>query len=160
MPTHVYQPPQPVTWLGRLLVHPLDTAVAVIAVSMSAVITLSLIFPEFIPSSTLERMPAVISILAAALLGGGGVAAIIGLNWTGDNISTGWELERWSWLAAAGGFITFGISASYQYKDSVFLWLPPMILALGAVLRAASVFLIELGVRRSKRAFERKAAHE
>lgn len=58
MPTHVYQPVRnPPSWRDRLLVHPMDTTVAVVAVLFGVLVALSLVVPEFIPSQAMDTMP-------------------------------------------------------------------------------------------------------
>lgn len=150
MPTHVYHPEHnPPTWRDRLLVHPMDATVAGIAILFAILVGMSLIIPGLIPSKSMDKMPLVISILVAAFLGAGGLLALIGLNWQGEVISKGWALERLGWLLAAGGFATYAITVSWHYPGSVFSWVVPLALGVGAGLRCWSVALIERGMKES-----------
>ena len=150
MPTHVYQPSRnPPRWGDRLMVHPLDSTAAFIALLFGAFVALSLLVPEFIPSKSMDRMPWPVVVLVSGFLGTGGAVAVTGLNWWGDNVSTGWALERFGWLLVTGGLLTYGISVAWHYTDSVFSWLVPLILGAGSLLRALSILLIERGVRRT-----------
>lgn len=90
MPTHVFQPIRnPPRWWDRLLVHPLDTTVAVIAVLFGVLVVLSLVAPDYVPSKSMDRMPWPVVILVSGFLGTGGVMALTGLNWWCDNVSPG-----------------------------------------------------------------------
>lgn len=161
MPTHVYQPLRnPPTWRDRLLVHPLDTTVAVVSVIFGVLVALSLILPDFIPSKSMDKMPWPIVVLVAGFLGLGGGIALTGLNWWGDNVSAGWAIERFGWLLAAGGFITYALSVSWHYPSSAFAWAVPLALGLGAVIRAVSIVLIERGVRQKLAAVEEEGHRE
>lgn len=150
MPTHVYQPLRnPPTWRDRLLAHPLDTTVAVVAVLFGVLVGVSLFLPNFIPSSSMDKMPPLIVLLVGGFLGLGGCLALIGINWWGDKVSFGWLLERVGWLLAAGGFLTYSLSVSWHYPGSVFSWAIPLSLGLGCLLRFWSVVRIERSVRRT-----------
>lgn len=150
MPTHVYRPLRnPPTWRDRLLVHPLDTTVAFIALVFAVLVLLSIIVPDFIPSKSMDRMPWPVVILVSGFLGTGGGLALIGLNWSGDNVSKGWALERLGWILAAGGFITYSISVSWHYPSSAFSWGIPLLLGFGSILRCWSIIRIEKSTRRT-----------
>ncbi|WP_315913570.1 hypothetical protein [Arthrobacter sp. lap29] len=150
MPTHVYQPLRnPPSWRDRLLVHPMDTTVALVAIVFAVLVALSILVPEFIPSKSMDKMPWAVVILVSGFLGTGGLLALIGLNWAGDNVSKGWALERLGWLLAAGGFITYALSVSWHYPASVFSWGVPLSLGAGAALRCWSIVLIEKSTRRT-----------
>lgn len=150
MPTHVYQPTlNPPSWRDRLLVHPLDSTVALVAILFAVLVCLSLLLPEFIPSKSMDRMPWWIVVAVSGFLGTGGLLAIIGLNWQGDSVSKGWALERLGWALAAGGFATYAITVCSHYPASVFSWAIPLSLSFGAALRFWSVALIEKGMRHS-----------
>lgn len=150
MPTHVYQPHRnPPTWWDRLMVHPFDSTAAFIALLFGAFVALSLLVPEFVPSKSMDKMPWPVVVLVSGFLGTGGAVAMTGLNWWGDNVSTGWALERCGWLLAAGGFITYSISVSWHYPESVFAWAIPLALGLGSAIRALSIVFIERSTRRT-----------
>lgn len=150
MPTHVYKPMRnPPNWWDRMLVHPMDTTVAVVAVLFGLLVALSLVVPEFIPSKAMDKMPWPVVVLVAGFLGVGGGVSLAGLNWWGDNVSTGWALERCGWLLAAGGFATYAISVSWHYPGSLFAWTVPLALGAGSAVRALSIALIERSVRRT-----------
>ena len=151
MPDHVYQPQRnPPTWGDRLMVHPLDSAAAFIALLFGVFVALSLLVPEFIPSKSMDKMPWPVVVLVSGLLGTGGGVAATGLNWWGDNVSTGWKLEYAGWLSASGGFITYAISVSWHYPESLFAWVIPLALGVGSALRALSVILIMRSVGRKR----------
>jgi len=86
--------------------------VASVAVLFGALVILSLIVPDFIPSKSMDTMPWPIVILVSGFLGSGGILALAGLNWWGDNVSTGWGVEQLGWWLAAGGFVTYSLSVS------------------------------------------------
>ena len=149
MPTHVYQPTRnPPSWIDRLLVHPMDTAVAVLSLFFGVLAAVSMFTPAFIPSKSMDQMPLLVVILVSSFLAAGGVLSIIGLNWSGDDVSTGWALERFGLLLSGGGFVAYAISVSWHYPESVFSWIVPLVLGLGGFLRFTSVILIERHTRR------------
>lgn len=150
MPTHVYQPTRnPPSWWDRLLVHPLDSSVAGIAILFSVLTCLSLLVPEFIPSKSMDRMPWWIVVAVSGFLGTGGLLAIIGLNWQGDSVSKGWALERLGWMLACGGFATYAMAVCFHYPASIFSWSIPLALGGGAALRYWSVVRIEKTMRKT-----------
>lgn len=150
MPTHVYQPLRnPPSWRDRLLVHPMDTAVASIAVCFGLLVAMSLLLPDFIPSKSMDKMPWAVVLLVSGFLGTGGLLALVGLNYRGEDVSNGWALERFGWLLAGGGFLTYAISVSWHYTPSVFSWLIPALLGMGSCLRVLSIVRIEKATRRT-----------
>lgn len=150
MPTHVYQPTRnPPSWVDRLLVHPMDTTVAAVSVIFGLLAAASVITPGFIPSKSMDQMPLLVVILVSSFLAAGGVLSIIGLNWAGEDVSTGWALERFGLLLSGGGFVAYAISVSWHYPESVFSWIVPLMLGLGGFLRFASVLMIERHTRRT-----------
>lgn len=150
MPTHVYRPLRnPPTWWDRLMVHPLDTTVALVALVFSLLLALSVVFTDFKPSSSLEDMPTYICAAIAVAFAAGGTLVLVGLNWMGEEVSRGWALERFGWLLSAGGFIGYAIAVSWHHPASVFSWGIPSALALGALLRFWSIILIERSTRRT-----------
>lgn len=160
MPTHVFQPVRnPPRWTDRLFVHPFDMAVAVVAIVFGVLVAMSLIVPDFIPSKSMDRMPWYLVILVSGFLGTGGVLALVGLNWNGDNVSRGWGVEQFGWWLAAGGFGTYSLSVVWHYPGSAFAWAVPLALGIGAILRAVSVILIERGVRATLKEVEERT-HE
>lgn len=160
MPTHVFQPTRnPPRWWDRLLVHPLDTTVAAVAVLFGVLVVLSLIVPDFIPSKSMDKMPWPIVVLVSGFLGTGGLLSLTGLNWWGDKVSTGWAVEQFGWWLAAGGFATYSISVAWHYPESAFAWGVPLALGIGAVVRAVSIIMIERSVRRTLKEVEERT-HE
>ena len=150
MPTHVYQPTRnPPSWVDRLLVHPMDTTVAVLSLIFGTLAATSLLVPSFIPSKSMDQMPILVVILVSSFLAAGGVLSLIGLNWSGDDVSTGWALERFGLLLSGGGFVAYAISVSWHYPESVFSWIVPLLLGLGGFLRFACVLMIERHTRRT-----------
>lgn len=150
MPTHVYHPTRsPASWWDRLLVHPIDSAVALLAVMFGALAALSMVTGGFTPSKSLDSMPTIVVWLFALFLVTGGVLALLGLNWPGEDVSTGWALERFGWLLSFGGFTVYTISVCWHYPGSIFSWLVPGVIAIGCLLRFRSLVLIERSVRRA-----------
>ena len=94
-------------------------------------------------------MPLLVVILVSSFLAAGGMLSIVGLNWLGDDVSTGWALEQFGLLLSGGGFIAYAISVSWHYPDSIFSWIVPLMLGLGGFLRFISVLLIERHTRRT-----------
>lgn len=148
MPTHVYQPARtPPSWWDRLLVHPMDTTVAVVSLAFGVVMAMSLLLDGFVPSKSMDQMPVPVVALVAGFLVAGGVLSLTGLNWWGDDVSHGWALERFGWLLVVGGFSTYAISVAWYYPGSIFAWGVPLILTLGGLLRFWSVVKIERATR-------------
>ncbi|ALQ32152.1 hypothetical protein AA310_00220 [Arthrobacter sp. YC-RL1] len=121
--------------------------VAVVAVLFGVLVVLSLFVPEFIPSKSMDKMPWPIVILVSGFLGTGGMMSLIGLNWWGDNVSTGWAVEQFGWWFTAGGFATYALSVSWHYPGSLFSWGVPLALGIGSLIRAISIIMIERSVR-------------
>lgn len=150
MPTHVYQPlSNPPNWRDRLLVHPMDTTVAFLAVFFGALVALSLFLPEFAPSESMDKMPWPITVLVGGFLGSGGLMGLLGLNWWGDEVSHGWAIERFGWLLSTGGFATYSLTVSWHYPESIFSWGIPLILAVACILRFWSIVFIEKATRQN-----------
>lgn len=148
MPTHVYHPTRnPPSWWDRILVHPLDTTVAIVSVLFGVLVAFSLVFPEFTPSKSMDKMPWPVVILVSGFLGTGGLLALVGLNWEGDDVARGWAFERFGWLLAAGGFATYALAVSWHYPGSIFSWGVPLALGAGALIRVWSLALIERSTR-------------
>lgn len=148
MPTHVYHPTNnPPTLWDRLLVHPLDNTVALLAVMFGLTSGASLFAPDFIPSATMHELAWPVVALVSAFLLGGGVVGLIGLHWCGDTVSDGWALERLGWLLSFAGLLVYAISVGASYPSSLYAWGVPLGLALGCALRVWSVVKIERGTR-------------
>lgn len=148
VPAHVYKPlnDPPSLW-DKILVHPMDFAVGLISVWFGVVTILAVIIDGFIPSPALEAIaPAIVFAVSTSLLLGG-TTSLVGLFWNGDNLSTGWDLERVGWLMSTGGFISYSISVSMLYPFSVFSWGVPAGLALGCLLRFWAVVKLERNTR-------------
>ncbi|MDJ0321818.1 hypothetical protein [Pseudarthrobacter sp. PS3-L1] len=151
MPTHVYKPLRnPPSWWDRMMVHPMDTVVAAVAVMFGVLVALSLLTPlGFIPSKSMDKMPWAIVVLVSGFLGTGGLLALVGLNFSGDNVSKGWAIERLGWLLSSGGFVTYAITVSWHYPGSIFSWSVPLALGMASALRCLSIALIEKSTRRT-----------
>lgn len=150
MPTHIYQPRhQRVTAWDRVLVHPLETGVSVISGVFGVVVLLGLLLPNFTPSPSLNEITGLLVAAQGAFLAVGGALAFAGLQWAGDDVSTGWALERFGWLVSAGGFLTYGAAVREEYPDSLLSWGLPIALGLSSLLRCWVVLLIERALRSS-----------
>lgn len=150
MPTHVYQPVRnPPSWWDRMLVHPMDTTVALVSLIFGILAAVSLFTSAFTPSKSMDQMPLLVVMLVSSFLAAGGVLSIVGLNWHGDDVSTGWALERFGLLLSGGGFVAYAISVSWHYPESIFSWIVPLMLGLGGLLRFVSVLMIERHTRRT-----------
>lgn len=148
MPTHVYHPLRnPPTWWDRLLVHPVDASVAALVYFMGLLAAVSVFLPEFVPSLSLEEIPLPLRVVMAIFLIAGGLFILVGLNWIGDEVSWGWAIERFGWLLAAGGLLTYGMSVLSSYPGSAFSWGLPLFLAGGSLLRFISIIKIERNTR-------------
>lgn len=148
MPTHVYHPTNtPPTLWDRLLVHPLDNAVALMAVMFGLTSGSSVLMPGFVPSSTMDEMAWPVVALVSSVLLLGGVIGLLGLHWQGDTVSDGWALERLGWLLSSAGFLVYSIGVGASYLGSLYSWGVPLGLALGCALRVWSVVKIERGTR-------------
>lgn len=150
MPTHIYQPARtPPSWRDRLLVHPLDTTVAVVSVLFGLLVAASLAFPGFVPSKSMDQMPTLVVVLVSLFLAAGGWLSLVGLNWHGSDVSTGWALERFGLLLSGGGFLSYAGSVASKYPESVFSWGVPLLLGLGELVRCVAVLKIERHTRRT-----------
>lgn len=148
MPTHVYHPTNnPPTLWDRILVHPLDNTVALLAVMFGLTSGVSLMHPGFIPSASMEEMAWPVVSLVAVFLLGGGVVGLVGLHWQGDTVSDGWALERLGWLLSFAGLLVYAISVGASYPNSLYAWGVPLGLSLGCALRVWSVVKIEQSTR-------------
>lgn len=150
MPTHVYHPlHSPPRWYDRLLVHPWDNIFAVLTTVLGLLMVAALARQGFVPSASIGKMPGGISLALALCCIVGGPLTLTGLHWTGDTVSRGWALERLGWLSVAGGLGGLSICIAYNYPSSVYTWLLPGAIAVGAVLRFVSLVLIERNTRRT-----------
>lgn len=150
MPTHVYQPPrQPATWWDRLLVHPLDTTAAVIMLFMGIASAVALATGTYTPSASLEELPGAVMALVAGFLLAGSLLILLGLNWSGDEVSHGWAIERFGWLLGAGGLLTYSASVLAEFPQSTFAWGVHLLLGAGGLLRFWSILKIETMTRRT-----------
>ena len=150
MPTHVYHPSRtPATWYDRILVHPFDNAVALLGTIFGLVMLMALTRYGFNPSASMMRLPAWVATAVALGCAAGGPLALIGLHWVGETVSKGWALERVGWLLTAGGLGGYAIAVAWNFPGSLYSWLVPAILALGAILRFISLVLIERNTRRT-----------
>lgn len=150
MPNHVYIPLRtPPTWRDRLYIHSMDLTVAGIAVMFGLTVGLSLILPDFVPSRSMDKMPWPITMLISFFMGFGGILAIVGLYWRGDDASEGWARERLGWVLAAAGFFTYAISVGWSYPGSLFSWGVPFALGVGSYIRVEAIKRIEREVRRA-----------
>lgn len=148
MPTHVYRPTHnPPTHWDRVLVHPLESVVAALSLLFGVIVLAGLVLPGYSPSASLREMPVLIVLLEGLFMASGGVLASIGLQWTGDDVSTGWALERFGWLLSGAGFLTYAISVSRHSPDSTLAWVVPGSLGLAALLRCWVLVLIERRTR-------------
>lgn len=148
MPTHVYKPVHDLpSWWDRLLVHPLDTTGAVVAFTFGLVVSASMAIPAFVPSKSLAVVPAGLVILVGVFLVAGGALALIGLYWSGDEVSHGWALERFGWLLNFGGLVTYAASVFGYNTSSIFAWTVPLLLGVGGLLRFWSLVQIERATR-------------
>lgn len=149
MPTHVYQPSHtPPKWWDRALVHPLDSTVAVLSGAYGLLALFSVVLPGFTPSNSMGFLPAVLALAVGAFWLGGGVLALLGIFWYGDNVSTGWALERFGWALASSGLLVYAGATVYFYPSSIYSWLTPTLLGAGGMVRLLSVYLIERNTRR------------
>lgn len=150
MPTHVYHPSRtPATWYDRVLVHPFDNAVAILASIFGFSLLAALTHYGFSPSASMMRLPAWVAVAVAAGCAVGGPLSLIGLHWTGETVSRGWGIERIGWLLVTGGLAGYAIAVGWNFPGSLYSWLVPTILALGAILRFISLVLIERNTRRT-----------
>lgn len=150
MPTHVYRPRRtPATWFDRLMVHPMDTTVAVVSLLFALLLSASAAVPGFYASDSARQMSPYTMTSLAVAFAVGGVLILMGLNWNGEEVSKGWALERFGWLLASGGFIGYSLSVATAHPSSLFAWGVPGALAIGALLRCWSVLLIERSTRQT-----------
>lgn len=149
MPTHVFHPENnpPTPW-DRLLVHPMENAVAALSILFGLTSAFALIVPGFVPSNAMADMSWPIVACVAIFLAGGGLMGVIGLHWQGDTVSDGWGLERFGWLLSFAGFLVYALTVAVAFPNSLFSWGTPLGLGLGCALRVWSVVRIERGTRK------------
>lgn len=153
MPTHVYTPkdPEHVTKLDRLYVHPAEMAGAVGAALFGGAVLVSLYYPHFVPSPSLERMPWAITLVVGIFQVAGGVLAFRGLNWADDtNVAKGWDLEKLGWWLTIVGYTSYALTVSWYFRESLFAWGVFLFLAAAAALRVRVLHLIKREARRCK----------
>lgn len=149
MPTHVYQPRHsPPKWWDRLLVHPLDSTVAVLALLYGVTALVSVCLPGFTPSNSMGNLHEALAGAVGVFWTAGGAMAVFGIFWYGENVSTGWGLERFGWALASAGLLVYGGATWHYYPESIYSWLTPTFLGLGGLVRLLSVYLIERNTRR------------
>lgn len=150
MPTHVYIPRHTrLTWYDRVLVHPMDNAVAVLAAVFGFTMLVALARQGFNPSASMLRLPHLVAAVVAVCCAAGGVLSLLGLHWRGETVSRGWAIERAGWLCITGGLAAYGISVGWNFPGSLYSWLVPALLALGAFLRFISLILLERNTRQT-----------
>lgn len=148
MPTHVYHPTRtPPTWWDRILVHPFDNVMGALSTIFGVVMLVALTRYGFNPSPSLMRLPAWLVTAVAIACTLGGPMALVGLHWSGETVSRGWSIERVGWLLVAGGLSGYTLSVAYNFPGSLFSWLVPALIAVGAFLRFISLVLIERNTR-------------
>jgi hypothetical protein len=121
MPDHVYLPSRfPPTWWDHVKVHPHDHGIALIAALFG--VLLGIVAPltgATISETAAQMLPAAVTVCGWFLLSGG-IAAIVGLQWRGKNVTTGWHLEIAGWWFVGGGLAFFtGAAITTGYGLSV-----------------------------------------
>lgn len=86
----------------------METGVSVISGIFGVMVLLGLLLPGFAPSPSLNEILWPLVAAQGVFLAVGGALAFAGLQWAGEDVSTGWGLERFGWLVSAGGFLTYG----------------------------------------------------
>lgn len=142
----IYTPPR---WWERILIHPVENALAVLAIIFGVVMAASIPIEHFQPSASIADMPWPIVAICAGFVGLGGVTSVIGLHWHDSQaINRAWGVERTGWILSAGGFFVYAIAVAISYPNSVFSWLVPAGLGIASSLRAISLLVIWLVARR------------
>lgn len=150
MPQHVYTPKRyPPTWWDRVLVHPMDHAAALIALTFGVLMALVYPITGAVPSPAFNNVPWWLNWGAGAFLLVGGAAVLVGLHWTGDKVSAGWGVELGGWALATGGLAA--VALAFAAGQSPAAWMIPGILTLGALIRWWSLWMI---IQRARRAVE------
>lgn len=148
--------PEALYW--RLLRHSNGVGLATLPIVLSLVVLVSAFLPSFEPSMSLARIPDVLNVALASIIGTGGVVALCGLLWNGKVVSTGWTLERSGWLLVAGGWDGYAAAVLYYFPEQVIAWVIPAYLGALALVRAIVVYIIERILR--PRAENAKASRE
>lgn len=148
MPSHVYLPQRdPLTVWDRARTHPWENTLAALAVLSGPLLIVAGAAPDFRPSNALAQLSSAAEFGAGVCLTLGGIAALVGLHWPGDMVSTGWKAERAGWLLCAGGWATVTIAVVAAYPGSALTWLMGAALGVGGLIRAAAVHAIERATR-------------
>lgn len=151
MPTHVYHPSRnPPRFIDRLLVHPFDNIIATLSILYGVLLLLAGFWGGEGPSPSFDQVPDWLAILVGAFATSGGVLALTGLHWSGNDVSRGWAFEKFGWILALAAFTSYVIAVLYVFPGSVLAWATPACLALGMGLRLVSLVLIERNERRQK----------
>lgn len=142
----IYTPPR---WWERILIHPMENVLAVLALTSGAIIIAGILIDHFQPSRSMADMPWLLVLLCGAFTGVGGILALTGLHWRDTSaINTAWGIERTGWILSAGGFFVYAIAVAMSFPNSVFSWLIPTGLGIASSLRAVSLLMIWLMARR------------
>lgn len=149
MPAHVPRPRHnPPTAVDRLEIHTADTGLAALLTFPVAVLVLiTPLLPGYEPSRTLDRLPAILSLGMALMLGAGGIIATLGLYWKGRVVSIGWTLEQIGWLFISGGWGGFAYMAWDRSPTTTLSWYIPAVISLIALARVVVVARIERDTR-------------
>lgn len=150
MPTRVFHPinEPPHLW-DRLRVHPMTNPIALGTALCGALLVMASVIPGYLPSQGLAAAPLWLELLTGIMLVAGGLLAIVGLHWPGEDIGAGWAAERSGWALMAGGWFSAAIAmmASGVPGNSLAVALIFSI-AIGATGRFFAVLGIESQARR------------
>lgn len=141
---------EPPDWRDRLLAHPMENAVACLAILFSVLVGISLFFDEFVPSESIDHFPIWLAAIFVLMIGAGGLLVLFGLNRRSkerENLVKRWATEKLGWSFTAAGLSFYGLSVLAVFPASLLAWSVPLILAAGAILRWRALSHIERDTR-------------
>lgn len=151
MPRHQYVPdPRIPGWLNRLLAHPFENAVAVVALFFGITLFIVAVSDEVVPSKALDNLSFGLSALMGVTAFFGAAGTLIGAHWWGENLGKGWIIERSGLAGLSSFYLVYGVSVVYSFPDSWFSWLQPIILGGACAVRVIALTLTKRWIRRAK----------
>ena len=146
MPTHMDMPRgRRITWRDRVLTHPNDHAVAILATVFGVLMALTPL-TGLGPSKVMEQMPLWLVFLSGASMALGGVLTLVGLQWPKEPVSDGWAIEQAGWSGVFAGLASYAIASAYVTTAPAGALIPAVLTA-GAAVRWLSFFYIRANAR-------------
>lgn len=153
MPHRSYLPRhKPATWWERVLMHPMENGVAVLAGYMGITNVIRVISALEDPTRLPGLYPSWLLLIIAALNISGAIYALVALHWKLlSDVGRSWAMERMGWsliIASAGAY---SVTVWYFFPEGTGNIPFRVIIAIAAGVRVISLFMIEKRVRAVQR---------